>query len=188
MRNFRWLIIAILLVVAIWRLIPELSSLPSVIKYGAKIQLPWVAVAIISQTGQYLGSGWLSQVLLKIAGFRINFKNTFLISALNVFAAHILPVGDAGMIAATFYFYKKLGVPPPSIIFLAIVWPIFGGIVLISLFATSIFYLPKTPNLSFHPSIVTITSITVAATFAIILFSKRQLILRKIIFLDFLNF
>ena len=176
----RWLVVVILIGVAAWRLLPDFSSLPELFKYKDNILLPWLAIAVFSQTGQYIGSSWLSQVLLKIAGFRINFKNTLLISCLNVFAAHILPVGDAGMIAATFFFYRKLGVPATNIIFLALLWPIFGGIVLLTLFLTSLFFLPMTPNLSFQPSFVSLTVINILTIIGIIIFWKRKTVIRKL--------
>ncbi|MBI2327052.1 flippase-like domain-containing protein [Candidatus Curtissbacteria bacterium] len=181
MRTIRWLIILVLIAIALWRLAPEISSISSLIKYIDKVQTPWLILTVVSQAGQYFGSGWLSQVLLKIAGYRINLKNTFLISCLNVFAAHILPVGDAGMIAATFYFYRKLGVQTGSIIFLALLWPIFGGVVLLSLFLSSLFYLPKPPTLSFHPSFITLTTASVATIIGLILFWGRKTILNKLI-------
>lgn len=68
----------------------------------------WIAAAFFSQIFQYVGDGWFSQLLQ--SDIKVKIKDSLRIASLNVFAAHILPVGEAGGLAATDHFYRKLGV------------------------------------------------------------------------------
>lgn len=128
----------------------------------------------MAQISQYIGDGWLSYLLLRIIGIKINFTKTTLIASLNVFAAHLLPVGQAGVIATVYYFYRKLGVDNQSLIFLTAAWSLSTGLSLIIMLLVSMVFLPKIPYLHFHLSTITQYFLVVAAVlvFAFILFRK----------------
>ncbi len=159
MRHLRWIIILTLVAIAIWRLTPHLGDFSKVLSLKNQIHPFWLIMALFTQIGQYIGDGWLSQVLLRIIGFRISFKETIKIASLNVFAANILPVGEAGSLATTFYFYKKLGVTVQQIIFLSVSWTIITISVLISVFLISLLFLPELPSLPITPAYLLIASI-----------------------------
>lgn len=171
MRHLRWILIPALIALAIWRLAPHLSDFSQLFKLTASVNYLWVVVAILSQTGQYIGDGALSKILLKMIGFKISFSNTLKIASLNVFAAHLFPVGEAGALATVFYFYRKLGVSPEGIIFLSISWSLITGIVLALLFTSSIFFLPDL-LLPIHPSQGTKLFALMLVLFALIILLK----------------
>lgn len=137
-------------------------------------------MALFAQIGQYIGDGWLSKVLLKIIGFKINFKQTIRIASLNVFAAHILPIGEAGSLATVFYFYRKLGVSIQQFIFLSVCWSIATISVLISIFLISLLFLPELPNIPIKPIylfFVSIIGILLLIDFFIL---KRKILLPRL--------
>lgn len=174
MRYLRYLLILILVAIAIWRILPQLKDFREFLDLAENINIPWLTIAIGAQISQYIGDGWLSYLLLRIIGIRINFTKTTLIASLNVFAAHILPVGQAGVIATVYYFYRKLGVDNQSLIFLTAAWSFSTGISLIIMLLVSMVFLPKIPYIQFHLSTLTQYFLVVAsvAIFAIILFRK----------------
>jgi uncharacterized membrane protein YbhN (UPF0104 family) len=110
MRYLRWLLIIILVGLAIWRLYPYLKDFEKLLELKQNINFVWLTLSAFLIVGQYFGDGWLSQILLQIAGYKINLKTTIKIASIDVFAAHLLPIGEAGVIATVAYFYKKIGV------------------------------------------------------------------------------
>ena len=115
---------------------------------------------LVSQCMQYIGDGWLSQLLLKIVGIKINMKDTFRIASLNVFAAHLLPIGEAGGLAAAYHFYRKLGVNPENFIFLTVCWSIVTNVILFVMIIAPIFFLPEIP-LNFNTRSIIKTAIII---------------------------
>lgn len=92
---------------AISKLIPHFKDFSQIIELKDKIHYGWVVAAILAQIIQYLGDGWLSQLLLQMLGFKMTMKDTIRIASLNVFAAHLLPIGEAGGIAAAYHFLSQ---------------------------------------------------------------------------------
>ncbi len=180
MRYLRWLILLALIGLAIWRIYPHFSELPDFIKIAKKVNLVFLFLAILSQIGQYIGDGWLSQLALKIVGVRINFRKTLEIASIDVFAAHTLPVGEAGVIATTYYFYKKLGVDNQSLIFLTIFWSLSTGIALVILLVISLIFMPKIPYFSFRPSQPTLYLIIFLSLLGLFLVLSRKTLWPKI--------
>lgn len=180
MRYLRWLILITLIALAIWRIYPHLAELSDFIKITKKVNLVFLFLAILTQIGQYIGDGWLSQLALKIVGIRINLRKTLEIASIDVFAAHIFPVGEAGVIATTYYFYKKLGVDNQSLIFLTIFWSLSTGIALVILLLISLFFMPKIPNVSFRPSQPTLYLIILLSLLALFLVLSRKTLWPKI--------
>lgn len=152
MRYLRWLLVIILVGLAIWRLYPYFKNFEKLLELKQNINFVWLTLSALLIVGQYFGDGWLSQILLQIAGYKINLKNTIKIASIDVFAAHILPIGEAGVIATVSYFYKKIGVKGRDIIFLALAWGAVTNFVLVVFLLTSAVFLPKLPNIPIHLS------------------------------------
>lgn len=159
MRYLRWVLILLLIAIAVWRLAPRVGDFSKVILLKDQINPLWLLMALTAQLGQYFGDGWLSQLLLKIIGFRISFKETIKIASLNVFAANILPVGEAGSLATVFYFYRKLGVDVQQIIFLSVSWSIITASALVFIFLISLPFLPELPAIPITPMYLLIFSV-----------------------------
>lgn len=107
---------------ALFRLAPHFKDFSVFWALKDRMHYGWLFLAIFSQLFQYIGDAWLSQVLLQMTGIHMKLQDTFRIAALNVFAAHLLPIGEAGGVAAAYHFYKKLGVTTEKFIFLTICW------------------------------------------------------------------
>jgi uncharacterized protein (TIRG00374 family) len=129
------------------RLIPHFKDFSELWELKNQMNYYWIMAAVGSQVVQYFGDGWLSQVLLKVVGISIKMKDTFRIAALNVFAAHMLPIGEAGALAACYHFYRKLGVNAEKFIFVTICWSIITHIALFLLLFIPIFFLADRPKL-----------------------------------------
>lgn len=176
MKFLRLLLITSLISIAVWRLAPHLGDFSKVLSLRDKINPIWLVMALTSQIGQYVGDGLLSQLLLKVIGFRISFKETVKIASLNVFAANILPVGEAGALATVFYFYRKLGVSVQQIIFLSACWSIITAGALITIFLLSLLFLPSLPSIPITP-----TYIIAGCLVALFIFLDFFVIERKIL-------
>ena len=177
MKYLRWVLIFAIVALAVYHLKPhfaDFKQFPQTLKSANYLLLIASSLGIIVQ---YFADGWLSKALLQITGFKIGLKKTTQIAAMDVFAAHVLPIGQAGVVATAAYFYKKLGVANQAIVFLTIAWGVTTTAVLIIFLLASLFALPKLPNLPIHiTSIVKIVLIAILATIFIII------IVRKIIF------
>ena len=175
MKYLRYLLIAAIIALAVYHLKPhfaELSQFPHILKTANYFYLLLSALAIV---GQYFGDGWLSKILLEITGHKINIKQTIKIAAIDVFAAHMLPIGEAGVTATSVYFYKKLGVSNQGVIFLTAMWAITTNIVLIAFLLISLSLLPKLPNLQIHVSdLAKIVLLLTLAILALIILLKKQ--------------
>lgn len=180
MRYLRYLLILLLAAIAIWRILPQLKDFHELLNMAKNINVAWIAVAILAQATQYIGDGWLSYLLLKIIGININFSKTTLIASLNVFAAHILPVGQAGVIATVYYFYRKLGVDNQSLIFLTAAWSLSTGLSLIIILLVSVVFLPKIPYLHFHLSTITLYFLAASAVIISVFILYRKSLWPKI--------
>lgn len=180
MKALRWILIGGLIALAIWRLSPQLKDLKEFKNLTQNINWFFIVLAVVSQVSQYIGDGWLSQLCLKIVGISINFEKTIKIAALNVFAAHILPVGEAGVIATVYYFYKKLGVDNQSLIFLTLFWSISTGISLAIMLVASMLFLPKIPSLEIHISRIVLYILVALLLLLLVLFTTRRSLWPKI--------
>lgn len=177
MRYIRLVLIAILIALAAWKLYPHLGDLSKIYELRHKINYFYLIIGILFQSGQWIGDGLLSQTLLKIINIEMSFKNSFKIASLNVLAAHLFPVGEAGSIATAYFFYKKLGVPTQSFIFLSVCWSAITFAVLIFIFTASIFFLPHLPSINFK--LVGIVLLAALILVPSILFALRKLIWHK---------
>lgn len=176
MRYLRYLLIAALIALAFYHLRPhfsDLKELPVILKNANYFFLFLGGLSIV---GQYFGDGWLSKLLLEITGHKINFKQTIKIAAIDVFAAHMLPIGEAGVTATSAYFYKKLGVTNQGVIFLTAAWVITTNVVLIIFLLASFAFLPKLPNIPIYSSLAKYVILFLAIFLTILFLWKKPII------------
>lgn len=133
-------IIVAIMALAISRLVPHFKDFSKVWQLKDTLNYGWIFAAIFAQTFQYIGDGWFSQLFLRIADAKVRIFDSLRIASLNVFAAHILPVGEAGGLAAAYHFYKKLGIDTEKFIFLSICWTGLIHVLLILMFIISGFF------------------------------------------------
>lgn len=178
MRYLRYLLILALISLAVWRLSPHFSGFSDFFNLLKTVKPFWLVMAILSIAGQYLGDGWLSQILLKVVNVKTSLKDNLKISVTDVFAAHLLPLGEAGVIATSFFLYKKIGVDNQSLISLSVLWALFTNFVLIIMFLASIVFLPKIPNISIHPSQITLLLLIVLIVTIPLIYLNKNLLWR----------
>lgn len=174
LKHTRWLLILVLISLAGWQLYPHLKDFKTFYRLKDQIDYFWLILALISQTGQYLGDGWLSKTLLKMIGIPMSFVNTVRIASLNVFAAHLLPVGQAGAIATIYYFYKKLGVKDHHYIFLSLSWSSITSFTLFMILTVALVSLPRLPNLPLHVPDAVIVFLAVLTLISIPIVTGRK--------------
>lgn len=178
LKLLRYLILVLIICLAISQLAPHLKDLSKLWELKDQIHYGWFLAAILSQVFQYIGDGWLSQVLLQVVNVHVNMKDTMKIASLNVFAAHILPVGEAGGLAAAYHFYKKLGVNGEKFIFLTVCWGIITNGILFLLLFLPIPFLEEFP-ISIKPRTIIITVISIMLIILSI-YLTRKILLNKL--------
>lgn len=176
MRFFRWFLIAVLIVLAVYHLKPYFADFQQIPDFVKNVNYLWLTLSALAIVGQYFGDGWLSQILLSITGHKISLRQTIKIASIDVFAAHILPIGETGVIAAAAYFYKKLGVGNQGIIFLTIAWGIITNTVLVIFLIASMLFLSTLPNIPIH-----ISYLVKAAAVIILIAAAAAYVFRKTI-------
>lgn len=176
----RFILVLLVVSVAAWQLAPHFKDFEQIFKLRDKINYLWLFLAIISQSGQYIGDGWLSKILLNVMETNISFINTIKIASMNVFSANLLPVGQAGALATAYYFYKKLGVTNQNFIFLSLSWTIITTSTLFILFAASLITLEEIPTLGFSYKGITLTILISLLTVAILSFISRTIVWPKV--------
>jgi uncharacterized protein (TIRG00374 family) len=141
-RYFKYLLGIILIVVAFFVIYPKFKlsfhDIPMLMKEAKKIFLLFL---IISQSLCYFGDGWLSKILLKIAGFNLKLKDTLKIAVLDVIGGQFVPLIGGSLI--TYFFYKKFKVSSGAILFLISSWTIFTCFSYFLFFLLSLIFLPK---------------------------------------------
>jgi len=168
LKVLQYLIIIAIVILAVSRLTPHIEDFSKLWDLKDHINYWWILAALFSQVFQYVGDGWFSQILLKISDIKIRFKDSMRIASLNVFAAHILPVGEAGGMAAAYHFYKKLGVDTEKFIFLTICWTAITHFLLLMLFIIPSFFLQDitaTLNTSIISISITIVTLIILSTY-----------------------
>lgn len=175
-KYLRFILILLVVSLAVWQLSPHLRDFEQIYRLRSKINYFWLFLAILSQTGQYIGDGWLSLILLKVTKTRVSFINTIRIASMNVFAANLLPVGQAGALATAYYFYKKLGVTNQNFIFLSLCWTAITTSSLLLIFTFSLITLKELPSLGFSYKIAALIIL-----FVILLIASLSLISKQIV-------
>ena len=180
MKYLRWILVLALVSLAIWKLYPHLADFKKIYALKDQINYTFLVIGILAQSGQYVGDGLLSQTLLKIIEVEMNFKNTMKIASLNVLAAHLFPVGEAGSIATAYYFYKKLGVSTQNFIFLSTSWSVITFTVLMAMFLASMYFVPRLPYINFNIVGTILIALIIIIPFVLLVF-------RHIIWVKFQN-
>lgn len=178
LKILQYLILLGIIVLALTRLAPHFADFSKLWELKSSLKYTWIIAAVLSQLFQYIGDGWFSQLLLKIAQIKVSIKDSFRIASLNVFAAHILPLGEAGGLAAAYHFYRKLGVDPEKFIFLAVCWTGIIHFILGLLFILPIPFLQELP-IAINSSLIFI-SITIGLFIMISIYTTRHKLLEKI--------
>jgi hypothetical protein len=174
----QYLLIIAIIALAVIRLAPNINDIGKLWELKDHINYWWIMAALFSQVLQYVGDGWFSQILLKVSDIKVKFKDSMRIASLNVFAAHLLPIGEAGGMAAAYHFYRKLGVTTEKFIFLTICWTVVTNVLLILLFLIPSFFLQDiTPAL--NTSIIFL-SILIVMLFLMSIYLVRHHIFRKL--------
>ena len=179
-KTLRYFLILALVAVAAWHLWPHLNDLKNIVQLIKNANFFWITLSAVAIAGQYFGDGWLSQILLKITDHKISLKDTLKIASIDVFAAHLFPVGEAGVIATVAYFYKKLGVSAQGIIFLVLTWGTITNIVAVLLLIISAIYLPHLPNLPIQVSAAAKILIGVIIAVSAALIFKKGILFKKL--------
>lgn len=177
MKYLHWVFLFLLVAFALFRLYPHFADFSKIYDLKNHINYFYLTIGILAQSGQYIGDGLLSQTLLKIINVKMSFKNTIKIASLNVLAAHLFPVGEAGSITTAYYFYKKLGVSTQNFLFLSVSWSIITFTVLVVMFLISLLFIPYLPEFNFQA--VAIGIIIAASAVAFIFFGARRFIWHK---------
>ncbi len=178
LKILRYVVLIGLVAFALSRLIPHLGDFSEVWNLKDQIRYRWIFAAIVSQLFQYIGDGWFSQILLQIVNVKVSIKDSFRIASLNVFAAHLLPIGEAGGVAAAYHFYRRLGVDSEKFIFLTVCWTAVTHIILLLLFIMPIFFLQELPiaiNTSF-----TVINLMITGGIVLSLYLTRKKLFHKL--------
>lgn len=174
----QYTILAGIVILALLRLAPYFNDFSKLWELKDQLNSWWIAAAIFSQIFQYVGDGWFSQLLLQVAQIKVSIKDSFRIASLNVFAAHLLPLGEAGGLATAYHFYRKLGVDPEKFIFLAFCWTAIIHIILLVLFILPIPFLQELP-IAINSSII-IISVTIGILIIISAYLTRKQLIKKL--------
>jgi uncharacterized protein (TIRG00374 family) len=141
-RYFKYLLGFILVVIAFFIIYPKFKDsyhdIPLLMKEANKTFLLFL---VIFQGLCYFGDGWLSKILLKIAGFNLKLKDTLKIAVLDVIGGQFIPLIGSSLI--TYFFYKKFKISSGAILFLITSWTIFTCFSYLLFFLLSLIFLPK---------------------------------------------
>lgn len=146
-KYLRIILIIGLILFAIHKLQFEIIELKSFVPLLENINLFWLWLSALAILIQYTADGLLSQVLLNLVGFKAKLTTTVKIAAIDVLAAHLFPVGEAGVIATTAKLYKKIGATNQQILFLTTTWGSINTLSLLLLLTLSYFLLPSVPKI-----------------------------------------
>lgn len=142
MKKLRYLFGLILLAAVFVLILPELkATIPQIPKILENSNKYLIAVILFFQLLTYVSDTWLSQILLKIAGYRIAFSKIFKISIVDTLANLAIPFIGAQVVK--YYLYRKLKVSTASIFFLMASWSIFWYISAALFFSISVFLIPQ---------------------------------------------
>ncbi|MDD5627018.1 MAG: lysylphosphatidylglycerol synthase transmembrane domain-containing protein [Patescibacteria group bacterium] len=141
MRFVKYFLVMIFILIAVFVIYPKLKisfhEIPLLFQEANKFL---ILLLLGLQVVVYLGDGWLSKLLLGIAGFPLSIRDTLKVAILGNLGNQTIPV--TGGPAATYYFYRKLKVPPEGIFFLVWTWFISVWGVNLFFFLVALFFLP----------------------------------------------
>lgn len=170
----RFTLLFAIIAYAVSQVLPHLKDFSKLWELKDKINYGWILAAVFSQAVQYIGDGWLSYVLLQITETKVRIWDAIRIASLNVFAAHLLPIGEAGGMAAAFHFYRKIGVSIEKFIFLTICWGVITNGFLILMLILSALMLDEIP-IAIKPRTLIIALICVLLSITGIYLSRKRI-------------
>lgn len=142
MRYLRYFLTIGLVALAIWVVSSKFKEvyydIPLLLREANK---PMLFFLFLFQAINYLGDGWLCQILLGIAGFKVDFRDTLKIAVLGVIGNHVAPF--IGGTLVSYHSYKKIGVPSAAISFLVLTWAFLIWITYLLFFLISLLVLSK---------------------------------------------
>jgi uncharacterized protein (TIRG00374 family) len=171
----RYALLIAIITFAVTQLWPHLKDFSKLWALKDEIRVQWIAVAVFSQAFQYIGDGWLSYILLEITGTKVRIWDAIKIASLNVFAAHLLPIGEAGGMAAAFHFYRKIGISIEKFIFLTLSWNVITNGFLILMIIFSSLTLEEIP-ISIKPRTLIIAMICILLSIIGIYLSRKKIL------------
>lgn len=141
MRFVKYFLVMIFILIAVFVIYPKLKiSFHEILLLFQEANKFVILLLLGFQVVVYLGDGWLSKLLLEIAGFPLSIRDTLKVAVLGNLGNQTVPI--TGGPAATYYFYRKLKVPPEGIFFLVWTWFISVWGVNLFFFFAALFFLP----------------------------------------------
>jgi glycosyltransferase 2 family protein len=174
----RYTLLIAVITYAVSQLWPHFKDFSKLWALKDEIRFQWITLAVFSQAFQYVGDGWLSYILLLITKTKVHIWDAMKIASINVFAAHLLPIGEAGGMAAAFHSYRKIGVSIEKFIFLTLTWNIITNGFLILMIVLSSMSLEELP-IAIKPRTFIITVICILLSL-IGIYLSRKIIFAKL--------
>jgi len=104
----------------------------------------------------YIGAAWLLGIILSRLGYKIGFWDRFKIGSIAAFAIHFFPIGSLGEGAVDYYFLRKKGVEPGSILLMLVLRAIITYSAFLLIFLIGLILVPTAPHLPFSPKLISL--------------------------------
>ena len=117
LRILRYVFLGLLLLVALYELYQHINDLTEVYQLRHSFNSWWIIVAALAEVSQYGADGYVTRALLRIIKLDIDVADAIRVASLDIFASSLFPVGQFGWLAASFYFYRRLGLDSEGILF-----------------------------------------------------------------------
>lgn len=184
---FRYLIVTVIFIVIVYKFLPYLKDFEQLSKTFNRISFIWFFAALAVQAGQYLQDGYFTKKALRILDFKIKFRNAVQIGVLDVFSAHLLPVGTFGAMVSMLYFYGKFGLDVHGVLFYNFVIGIFNVLILLFLFIFSSLLVPSSAFIVPINSYLLTAVLIIIAVVSISVFLAFRIKKVRLLMLNFLN-
>jgi len=152
--NLKNLVLILLVLVALYILLPKLAGIPQVLQLALKVNKFYLLLAILSEFISYVGAATLLGIILNRLRKKVLFWDRFRISSIAAFAIHFFPLGSFGEAAVDYYFLNKRNVPTGSILITFVLRIILTYTSFLILFLLGLILVPTAPHLPFSPKIV----------------------------------
>ena len=152
--NLKSLVFILLVLLALYILLPKLAGLPQLLQLILKINKFYLFLALFFEFLSYVGAAWLLGIILSRLGHKVAFWDRFRIGSIAAFAIHFFPVGSFGEGAVDYYFLRKRNVSTGSILITLVLRIIFTYASFLILFLLGLILVPTAPHLPFSPKII----------------------------------
>lgn len=153
-KNFFRLFILLLFVIGVYFFIPKLIGIEEALNLITKVNKFYLFLALSSEIASYCGAAWLLGIILSRLGYQISFLDRFRIGSIAAFAIHFFPVASFGEGAVNYYFLKKKGINPGSVLLLLILRIMITYTAFLGLFFIGLILVPTHPHLPFFLKLV----------------------------------